>query len=213
VKKTRIDRWLRSALYAISMLLCAVSLGCSATPLGLAMHIAGDAVHDVDQKQRSKELVGAPVARADDLFGAPVEVLADTQSDRTWRLYHVPSDLLDTLRYVVEVRGSRILAVDKVQKYSDLALEEGLLAVLRPKVKDKPPAECEANLKMGPPLLTVRSRTTGQMIELYDARVLKELQRPYYCVLRFGPTDTCEQVSLVKMYSSTGDEPGREQGP
>ncbi len=212
MKDTLINHCLRSALYAFSMLLCAVNLGCSASPLGLAMHIAGDAVHDVDQKKRSTELVGAPVAQADTLFGAPVEVLTDTRSEREWRLYHVPADLLDTCRYVVEVKDSRILAVDKIQKHSDVVLEEGLLAVLRPKVKDKRPAECEANLKMGPALLTVRSKTTGQMIQLYDARVLKELQRPYYCILRFGPTDTCEQISLAKMYSSAADDLSREQG-
>ena len=66
-----------------------------------------------------KSFVGQPVSQADAALGEPVEVLSDTRSTRTWRLYKVPMDAMDTARYVLEVEGTRILAVSKVQQYTD----------------------------------------------------------------------------------------------
>jgi hypothetical protein len=200
----RFKCWGEIVVWAAVLACGLMNLGCSATPIGLAVSLAGEAVNDVDEQQRSKEFVGGPVSQADAKLGAPVDVLSDTRSSRQWRLYNVPMDPMNTSRYVLEVEGTRVLAVDKVQQYSDPVEYEGLLAVLRPKVMGKSPAECEANLKMGPPLLTVRSKATGQLIRLYDARVVKELQSPHYCVLRFGAANTCEKINLVKAYTSTG---------
>lgn len=59
-----------------------------------------------------------------------------------------------------------------VQQYSDPVEYEAILAVLRPKVMGKSPSECEEALGMGPPMLTVRSKPTGQKIRLFDARVV-----------------------------------------
>jgi len=42
------------------------------------------------------------------------------------------------------------------------------------------------------------------MIQLYDARVVKELESPHYCVLRFGSAKVCEKIDLVKAYTSGG---------
>lgn len=200
---TSVERWGKSALWVILSALGAVSIGCSATPIGFAMSMAGEAVNDVDEAQRSKEFVGQPVSQADAKLGAPVDVLSDTASTRQWRVYNVPMDPMNTSRYVLEVHKNTVLAVEKVQQYSDPVEYAATLAVLEPKVMGKSPAECEANLKMGPPLLTVRSQATGQTIRLYDARVVKELQSPHYCVLRFGSSNTCEKINLVKAYTET----------
>lgn len=171
------------------------------------MHLAGEAVNDVDASEKAKQYVGAPVSAADAKLGAPIDVLSDTHSKRTWRTYSVPMDPLNSSRYVVEVAGGKIVAVSKVQRYSDPAVYAATLAVLSPKVKGNSPAVCEANLGMGPPLLTVRSQNTGQLIQLYDARMVKELESPHYCVLRFSPAKVCEQIDLVKAYSAAGGDP------
>ena len=92
----------------------------------------------------------------------------------------------------------------KVQRYSDPVAYAATLAVLSPKVMGKSPAACEAKLGMGAPLLTVRSKNTSQVIQLYDARAVKELQSPHYCVLRFSPANVCEQIDLVKAYGTDG---------
>jgi DNA-directed RNA polymerase beta subunit len=36
--------------------------------------------------------------------------------------------------------------------------------------------------------------------------LVKELQSPHYCVLRFGPTNRCEKVNLVKAYTASGKD-------
>jgi hypothetical protein len=204
MKATGINSWQTNALCAMSVALSAMSLGCSATPIGLAMHVAGEAVNDVDEQQRSQELVGQPMSVADAKLGAPADVLSDTRSTRVWRLYNVPMDPMKTSRYVLEVNGDTVVAVEKVQQYSDPVEYAATLAVLEPTAMGKSPAECEANLKMGPSLLTVRSQVSGQLIQLYDARLVKELQSPHYCVLRFGAANTCERINLVKAYTATG---------
>lgn len=179
--------------------------GCSATPVGFAVSMAGKAVNDIDAQERSKELVGTSVANADGKLGAPVEVFSDTRGSRTWRLYNVPNDVLNTSRYLTEVEGGRVIAVSKVEQYSDPVAYAATLAVLEPKVMGKSPSECEANLGMGPSLLTVRSNNTGQTIRIYDARVVKELQSPHYCVLRFGASNTCEKINLVEASTPSRD--------
>jgi hypothetical protein len=187
-----------------------MNLGCSATPVGFAMSLAGTAVNDVDREQQAKELVGARVAQADAKFGAPVEILSDTRSSRQWRLYAVPMDPMKSMRYVLEVHNDTIIALYKSQQYSDPIEYQAMLAVLRPKVMGKSPSECQANLNMGSALLAVRSRTTGQLIQLYDARAIKELQSPHYCVLRFGARNACEKINLVKVYAAAGADPTRQ---
>ena len=74
----------------------------------------------------------------------------------------------------------------------------------------KSPTECEVNLKMGPPLLAVRSKATGQLVQLFDARLSKDLPGLRYCVLRFGRSNTCEKVNAVKAYTATGGGLTRE---
>ena len=206
----RFDRcksWGR-AVVCVAPLVCVVmNLGCSATPVGMAMHLAGEAVNDVDAKERAKQYVGAPVSEADAKLGTPVDVLSDTHSTRMWRTYSVPMDPLKNSRYVIEVHNGKIIALYKVQRYSDPVAYAATLAVLKPKVMGKSPADCEANLDMGAPRLTVRSQNTGRLIQLYDARVVKELQSPHYCVLRFSPAKVCEQIDMVKAYSPDGGDP------
>ena len=206
----RFKSWVRTVMCVAPLVCGAMNFGCSATPIGMAMSVAGEAVNDVDEQQRVKPFVGAPVSQATATLGAPLDVLSDTRSTRIWQIYSVPMDALNTSRYVLEVHDGKVIALDKVQQYSDPVEYEAALAVLSPKVMGKSPAECEANLKMGPSLLTVRSKATGQMIRLYDARVVEGLQSPHYCVLRFGAANTCEKINLVKVYTATKGDPTKQ---
>jgi hypothetical protein len=182
----------------------AISAGCSATPVGMAMNIAGEAVNDVDEQEKAKQYVGAPVSEADAKLGQPVDVYTATRANREWRVYPVPMDPLNNARYVIEVKGGQILGVEKVQRTSDPVIYAGTLAVIEPKVKGKSPSGCEAGLGAGPPLLTVRSRNSGNLVQLYDARVVKEVEGPHFYVLWFDADNTCEKVDVVKGYTASG---------
>lgn len=181
--------------------------GCSATPVGMAVSLAGEVVDDADAAQTAKRFVGAGVSEADALLNPPVDVLSDVNSDRTWRTYRVPTDMMDASRYVAEVHRGRIIGLFKARRVSDPVEYAAVIASLAPKVTGKAPADCEASLGMGPPKLTVRSQLSGALIQLYDARVIKELQKPHYCVLRFNRANACQQVDLVVAYSPGGGDP------
>jgi hypothetical protein len=45
-------------------------------------------------------------------------------------------------------------------------------------------------------------------VQLYDARLAKGVQKPYYAVLRFGgPGDVCSQINIAKVAASSSDNP------
>ncbi len=207
MKAQNVSSWRSVAKWTTPLALCLASFGCSVTPMGMAMHLAGEAVNDVDAREKAKQCVGVTVPEADAKLGAPIDVLADVHSTRTWRSYSVPMDPLKSSRYVAEVNNGRVIALSKVQRYSDAAVYAATLAVLTPKVKGKTSAQCQSNLEMGPPLLTVRSQKTGRLIQLYDARMVKELQAPHYCILRFSRANSCEEIDLVKAYRADGRDP------
>lgn len=183
-------------------LLVAAGAGCSATPIGMAMTVAGDAIDDADEQERSKQLLGKSPAAADAAFGQPLDVLSDVNSNHTWGVYPVPNDVMNNHRYVLEAAGGKIVAVDKIEIPANPIQYDAILMTLKPKVIGKTPEQCEKNLNMGAPKLTLRSRATGQIIQLYDATLLKGIESPHYCVLRFGTAELCEKVDLVKMYTS-----------
>ena len=69
------------------------------------------------------------------------------------------------------------------------------------------PAECEQALKMGRPLLTARSETTGATVQLYDARMIKGIGSPKYCRLRFDANQRCNEVQIIDVSASAGEKP------
>ncbi|OQZ07100.1 MAG: hypothetical protein B6D36_01655 [Planctomycetes bacterium UTPLA1] len=167
----------------------------------LGLHVVGKVVDDAEVDKLGGELLGQPPSQADAVLGEKIDVYADVDHDREWRVYPVPVDVLNNHRYVVETTADQIVLVEKVELNSD-KLDIPLELVYDEKLKGKTAAECETALKMGPPLIVLRSKSTGQMFRLYDARLIKELPKPHYLVVRFDGSDRCEKVKFAEIAAS-----------
>lgn len=191
-------RWSASAV--LSVLLC----GCSSpatTVVKMGVKLAGKVMADSETARLGVQLIGQPPSAADAVLGAPKDVWRDVQAPREWRAYPVKLDVLDQKRYVVGVERNRIATVELIQRHgskADIPLELVYLA----KVKGKPPEQCAAALGFGRPLLTARSTTSGQLLQMYDARLVKELPKPHYAILRFDEQERCAQLFLVEVDAS-----------
>jgi hypothetical protein len=182
-----------------------VAAGCN-SPVGMAVQLVGKAVDAGEAKKLGDELIGKPSAAADFKFGQPIDVLAQVEGPQKWRVYPVSADVLGNQRYVVAVSGSAIAGVSKVKRDAtgiDLAHK----MLLDKKVQGKSPSECETALGMGRPLLTVRSETNGMTSQLYDARTFKGIGSPKYCRLRFDANQRCDEVQIIDVNASAGQEP------
>ena len=65
-----------ASLSAVLMLV-ATGAGCRALPVSYAMMVVGDAVSDIDVKNRQEDLVGKTAAAADGMFGQRLATLVD----------------------------------------------------------------------------------------------------------------------------------------
>lgn len=168
----------------------------------IGIHVVGKVVDDAETDKLGNELLGQPPAKADTVLGQSLDTYSDVRGNREWRVYPAPMDVLNNQRFVVETTANRIVMVEKVELNSnkmDLPLE----LVYYEKLKGKTPPQCEAELKMGPPVIAVRSNTTRQLFQLYDARLIKELPKPHYCVVRYDASDHCEKVKFAEVGASS----------
>ena len=193
-------------LTAMCAAVMVIATGCH-SPVGMAVQVVGKAVDDVETKKIGDELIGKQPSAADAKFGQPVNVLAQVGGTQKWRVYPGGSlDVIGNQRYVVQVSNGRISGISKV-KIDGTGIELARKMLYDQKVTGKSPKECEAALNMGPPLLTVRSETTGMMNQLYDARMIQGLGSPKYCRLHFDPNQHCDEVQLVDVNASSGAAP------
>ena len=174
--------------------------GCNPVSTGvkIGVKIVGKVVNDAEADKLANELVGRGPSAADQKLGKPDDVWHDMYSSRQWRSYPVKLDLLNQKRTVVEVINGRITEVQLIERYgedADIPLELLYLA----KAKGKSPRECQKALGLGPPLLTVRSEKTNQLLQIYDARLIKELPTPHDCFVRFDEHDKCNKVDMVEV--------------
>ena len=201
--------FLRTAAFAFIAVIAAASSGCT-TAVSMGMKLVGKAVDSVDVKENREALLGARPAAADEKFGERIDTLRDVNSHRTWQVYPAQFDPLRKDRYVVEVAHEKIVAFSRVEKNPDPKLDIPRALIMESKVKGKPPAECEAALDLGKPLLTVRSDGTGLLSQLYDARLIKEFSSPHYCILRFDEQELCKDVEFMGVGASTKKDITRE---
>jgi hypothetical protein len=179
---------------------------CGCNPVGtvvkIGMKVVGKEVDDAETTKLGNKLIGYPPAKADQELGQPVDVWTDVYSAHEWRLYRPKLDVLDTKRTVVGVSGGRVVSVKMIERYGD-DVDLPLEIFYYEKVKGKSPQECETELKMGPPMLTVRSSKTHELLQMYDARLVKELPSPHDCLVRFNENDQCTKVDLIEVEAST----------
>jgi len=180
--------------------------GCNpvGTVVKIGMKVVGKEIDDEETNKLGRKLIGFEPSAADQALGQPVDVWTDVYSSHEWRLYRPKLDVLDTKRTVVGVSGGRIVSVKMIERYgedADLPLE----IYYHEKIKGKTPQECEVELKMGPPMLTVRSKKSRELIQAYDARLIKELPTPHDCLVRYDLNDHCTKVDLIEVEASTNN--------
>ena len=71
------------------LMLAATGAGCRALPVSYAMMVVGDAVSDIDVKNRQEDLVGKTATAADGMFGQRLATLVDPRRDRRLIVYPV----------------------------------------------------------------------------------------------------------------------------
>lgn len=182
--------------------------GCRAHPGSLATLVAGDAINDLDVKNRRGKLMGRDETAADKMFGARLETLDDVERRGVSIIFYpVQFDLLKSSRYIVELDGGVIVVFAKTKRnidgIEDLIHDKNL----ERKLIGKTPAQCSRDGDLGAPLRTLRSREKGQLLRVYDIRHWSDFMGARYCLLRFGSGDRCEDVTLMGVSASTKKDP------
>ena len=145
-------------------------------------------------------------AAADEMFGQRLDAFQEVNGTRQWWTYPVDLDVLDKYRYVVEVSDNKIVSLTKVSK-GDSKIDIPRRLILKQKVQGKRPKECQAELGLGPPLLTVRSKMTKRLVQLFDAKIFDIPGDPQYCLLRYDDQDRCEDLEFQEAEASTKKDP------
>ncbi len=174
----------------------------------MGVKLVGQVVDDEDVKKKAEQLIGQPPSAADEMIGERIDTLRDVNSNRQWIIYPVKYDALNRNRYVVEVENDRITAVTKAKKYaSKLDLPRAL--IYKAKTEGKSPEAVEEALELGKPLASARSENTGQLVQCFDAAVIKieGISKPHYCIVHYDGSDLCESLDLVEAAASTKDKP------
>ena len=189
----------KAKLFLVALFIAALS-GCNpvSTAVKIGVHVVGKVVEDEETQKVGDQLLGRSPAEADRVLGAPVDVYADVRSPREWRVYPVPLDVLKSHRYIVEVAHNRIVLVEQVETNGD-DVDIPLEIVYKTKLKGKTPDQCQADLNMGAPVYVLRSRSTGQLVQFYDARLIKELPKPHYCIVTYNGNGVCEKVKFAEI--------------
>lgn len=196
--------WLSKSVFpCLALVACACGCNPVSTAVKIGIHVVGKVVDDAETDKLGDQLMGQKAAKADATLGQPIDVYADVNGSREWRVYPVPMDVLKSSRYVVEVANNRIVMVEMVKTDSsevDIPLE----ILYHEKLKGKSAPECESDLKMGAPVLSLRSKSTGQLTQFYDARLIKELPTPHYCIVRYDTTGLFEKVKFAEVAATAG---------
>ncbi len=186
---------------------CLVQTGCF-TAASVGISLVGRVVDDADVKDHAEVLLGEDISAADERFGERIDVNREVNGSRAWHIYPVTNlNFFGKDRYVVEVADSKIVAITRAEVTSDPKTDVPRALIIASSVDGKSPVECEQKLNMGKPLLTARSDSTGLLSQTYDGRLIVELGRPQYCVLRFNENEKCIKVEFLGVGASTKENP------
>lgn len=208
--KSRIPLPARGLNWCVCLLALSAAIlltGCRAHPVSLAIMLVGDAIDDADVQDRAGRLVGKPAAAADAMFGERLDTI-QAQGNRIVQVYPVKGDLLSQIRYAVDVRNGRVVALTKTQFNADGVEDVIKQADLSNKLLGKNPRQCRIEGRLGQPVLTGQSLETGEEVFVYDVRNWTNLRNARYCVLRFQ-NDSCRSIKLVGVSASTKKDPAR----
>jgi hypothetical protein len=178
--------------------------GCSSSGVQsqVAIQMIGTPLDHAQVSDLEKKLMGQPIQSALDELGPAIDILKDLNSSRQWFVFRIDPNTLGQYRYVVEVNNNCISAVSKVQIGGVTGADYPRRYILRDKVMGKFPDQCQKELGLGAPLLSVKSEKTRRLTEFYDARQSKG-NKIYYCIVRYNPTNNCENLAFITVDAST----------
>lgn len=199
-----IRKFARNAWISMAGAVLLMAAACSPVSVATdALKVVGKAVNDEETSKLGAALVGQPASAADAKLGPPQDILRDLNDLRTWRIYPAPMDPLGNQRYVVKVVGGQITAVSK-EEIDGSGEELAKKFLYDEKAKGKTPSEVEGALGMGPPVATVRSEMTGQLIQFYNAPSLTGLGSPKLCRVKYDASGHCTKVDMVEVGATSG---------
>lgn len=175
------------------------SAGCSpySTVAKIGIKVVGDVVNDTDVSDRSKQLLGQPVAAADTAFGQRIRTLEELRTARELITYPVKDDLLDMFRWAVEAENGSIVAVSKLQRDPGGGKDIAEKLVLKELVIGKTPQELQSHEYFKRLVLVLRDRDSGDLLRVYDTSLIPDFMGATYCVLRFDASNTCQELWIV----------------
>lgn len=171
-------------------------------------NLIGGVVDDADVKEKRKDLIGEPASAADEKFGEREDTLHEVGGHRTWGIYPVKgiTNPLEKDRYIVEFEDGKVHSLSRVEKTPDAKFDIPRMVMFKERLKGKTPAECEAELEEEP-VVTVRTQKSGRLRQLYDGRLIKILDEPYFLILDFDDQERCEDVHFQDVGASTRRDP------
>jgi hypothetical protein len=195
----RITRF--SAVFTLSVL----AAGCSpySTIAKIGMKVVGETVSDADVSQKSQELLGQPVVRADTALGQRIRTLEELRTRRQMIMYPVKDDLLNMFRWAVETENGRIVALAKLQNDPDGGKDIAEKLVLKEIVGGKTPEQIQTHDWFKNLVLVLRDGSSGNLVRVYDTSLIPSFMGAKYCVLEFDGSDRCQSVRIVGVPAST----------
>jgi hypothetical protein len=190
--------------FILAIIILAAGCNPATTAVKIGVNLVGDVVVDAKTDQLSHQMIGKNPKKADSILGPRQDTLREVNRPREWLVYPVKGDVLGKLAHVVEVSKGRIVSVMTVEK-SGGKIHLPRKIYFQQKLKGKTPRECQDSLNMGPPLITVRSAKTGQLRQLYDARLVKKIGNMQYCVVKYDSNGRCYEANLVEVSASSED--------
>ncbi len=181
--------------------------GCHGSPVRAVFTLVGEAVDAADLEQREPQLIGNGPDAADAMFGRRFDTLRDQKVDGQWLIYLEEDAHSTESRYVVEVKGGKIVALYKTMQNLAGAADSIRADVLKARLAGKTLPEAERELNLGKPQLSVSSRRTDRVYHIYDTRRLPLLEGARYCVLEFNARELCVDVRLVGVTAATSPAP------
>lgn len=173
----------------------------------VGVQLVGDAIQEADVDEHAKVLIGQPLTKADAEFGQRIEDYADTNSPRHILTYPVKGDVLDDYRWIVEAENDQIVALSKAKFDPDGGKDLIKKAFLREKAEGKSPQELQEHSTFEKLVLTLRRKSTGHLVRVYDTSKVTDLLGSKYCVLEFDANDRCTDLRLVGVPASTKKDP------
>jgi len=197
--------WLQAARCLMVGLMLVAVTGCSpvSTVAKLAVKVVGDDVKKSEVNQKADDLMGQPVARAEEVLGPVTETLVEEATGRELRTYAVKHDVLSKHQWVVESERGRIVSVSMTDTDPDLSRDVVEKTYLKERLMGKTSQEVQTHKHFESPIHVLRSKNDGTILRIYDISSSLDFMGAKYCSLRFDRNDRCISIKMFGVPATT----------